>query len=463
MIDQQLSAGPSTSVPLQSAFRPTHTSTRLPREGVPGARSVFARGQDEERRNLASIAGMPLPTLNVAMVSTYMPRQCGIATFTADLASAICEADPAVQITGAAINEEQSDHSYSPEVRWHIRQGHARTYEQAAVALNDSDVDLVSVQHEFGLYGLWGETFDDHLQPFLETLRKPLVTTFHTVLPDPSPSVRAAVRRAGDRSQAVVVMAVRAKQILEQEYGLDPAGLHVIPHGVPPVAATDRCAMKERLGLGGRSVVSTFGLVDPRKGLEYMIEALADVVRRHPDVLYLLLGKTHPELVRRTGEHYRAGLVDLVRARGLDGHVAFVDKYLSQAEILDYLVASDVYVTPYLDPNQITSGTLSYALGAGKAIVSTPYAHATEALADNRGLLVDFRSAHGLAEAVTGILDSGTLKGDLERNARAYGSPMVWSNVGAKVSQLYRSVAIPREADSRRVSGNGARGRGTVR
>jgi len=396
------------------------------------------------------------------MVSTYAPRQCGIATFTADLASAICKADPAVQITWAAINEEQSDHSYSPAVRWHIRQGHASTYDHAAVALNDSDIDLVSVQHEFGLYGLWDETFDDHLRPFLEALRKPLVTTFHTVLPDPSPSVRAAVRRAGDRSQAVVVMAVRAKQILEQEYGLDPDGIHVIPHGVPPVTATDRQAIKARLELEGRSVISTFGLVDPRKGLEYMIEAMAGVVRKRPDALYLILGKTHPELVRRAGERYRAGLVDLVQTRGLSGHVAFVDEYLSQAEILDYLVASDIYVTPYLDPNQITSGTLSYALGAGKAIVSTPYAHAVEALANHRGLLVGFRDAPGLADAVTRILDSDTLKDELEHNAYEYGSRMAWPNVGAQISRLYRSAVTSKGIDTG-ATGINARGRRTVR
>ncbi len=381
-----------------------------------------------------------LAQLSVALVSTHTPRQCGIATFTSDLAEAIRRADPDIRTTWAAVDEAQSTHSYGPEVHWRIRQGCPDSYAEAAVALNNSDVDVVSLQHEFGLYGIWGETFDDHLETFLDVLEKPLVVTLHTVLPNPSPSVRDAVQRIGRRSDAIMAMAGRARAILEQEYGLDPAKVHVIPHGVPPMGSLDREAAKAELGLSGRRVISTFGFVDPRKGLEYMIEAMADVVRRHPDTLYMLLGRTHPDLARYEGEKYRGGLVDLVASRGLEGHVVFIDRYLSQEQILNYLVASDIYVTPYLDPNQITSGTLSYALGAGKAIVSTRYAHAVEALADRRGLLVDFRSAEALARAVTDILDSEELRAELERNATQYGAQMAWPSIGRRVAQLYRSV-----------------------
>lgn len=390
--------------------------------------------------------GGPAESFHVAMVSTCPPRQCGIATFTSDLARAMKAADPAVRLWWAAINEEQSLHPYGSEVRWRIRQHRPDSYEHAAAELNESNVDLVSVQHEFGLYGIWGETFEDHLEPFLETLRKPLVTTLHSVLPGPSPSVRAAVRRIGSHSRTLVVMARRASHILEQEYGIDPAKLHVIAHGVPPIEPNGPRRMKERLGMQGRSIISTFGLVDPRKGLEYMVRAMTEVARAHPAALYLILGRTHPELVRRAGEAYRADLAALVQARGLDGHVAFVDEYLSQRDIIDYLLASDVYVTPYLDPNQITSGTLAYALGAGKAIISTPYPHAVEALADDRGLLVDFRSERGLAEAVLRILDGPELKDRLERNAYEYGRLMAWPQIGEQVMRLYRSVAANGEA-----------------
>ena len=205
----------------------------------------------------------------------------------------------------------------------------------------------------------------------------------------------------------------------------------------------DREATKARLGLDGRRVISTFGFVDPRKGLEYMVEAMADVTRAHPSAVYLVLGRTHPDLARNTEDAYRRSLEALVEAHGLQGHVVFVDRYLSQAEILDYLLASDVYVTPYLDPHQITSGTLSYALGAGRAIVSTEYAHAVEALRDRRGLLVPFRSASALAEAVNSILTRPELQAELEQNARAFGARATWPAVAGRISRLYRALVPP--------------------
>lgn len=350
-------------------------------------------------------------------------------------------ADPKARLWWAAINEEHSIHPYGAQVRWRIRQRHPDTYERAAANINESDVDIVSVQHEFGLYGIWGATFEDHLAPFLETLTKPLVTTLHTTLPDPSPSVREAVRRIDRHSKALIVMAHRARAILEEEYGVDPAKVHVIPHGVPPTEPHGRRRMKQRLGLMDRSIISTFGLVSPRKGLEHMVRAMIDVIPTHPDALYLIVGKTHPELVRHEGETYRTQLTALVHECGLDGHVAFVDEYLSQRDIVDYLLASDIYVTPYLDPNQITSGTLAYALGAGKAIVSTPYLYADEVLAEGRGLLVDFRSEPGLADGVLRILDDGELKHRLERDAYEYGRRMAWPCIGEQVMELFSEVA----------------------
>lgn len=379
--------------------------------------------------------------LHVAIVSTSPPRQCGIATFTSDLARAMETADLKARLWWAAINEEHSIHPYGPQVRWRIRQRHPDSYERAAEKINETNVDIVSIQHEFGLYGIWAETFEDHLAPFLETLTRPLVTTLHTTLPDPSLSVKEAVRRIGSHSKALIVMAHRGRTILEQEYGIDPAKIHVIPHGVPPTEPHGRRRMKQRLGLQDRSIISTFGLVNPRKGLEHMVRAMTDVIRAHPDALYLIVGKTHPDLVRHEGEAYRTRLTALVHACGLDGHVAFVDEYLSQRDIVDYLLASDIYVTPYIDPNQITSGTLAYALGAGKAIVSTPYLYADEVLANGRGLLVDFRSERGLADGVLRILDDHDLKHQLERDAYEYGRRMAWPCIGEQVMELFREVA----------------------
>lgn len=384
--------------------------------------------------------------LSVAFVSTCPPRQCGIATFTCDLAQAIKSADPAVRLSWAAINDASSLHPYGPEVRWRIHQGDPASYQAAAEHINASRVDVVSVQHEFGLYGVWGEVFEDHLAPFLETVRKPVVTTLHTVLPNPSPSLRAAVQRIGARSRVVIAMAELACRMLVEEYGLDADKVRLVRHGVPPIVPRGRTHMKERLGLKNRTIILTFGLVDPRKGLEYMIGAMTAVAERHPNALYLIAGRTHPELVRRSGEAYRNGLGELIAARGLVNHVAFVDEYLSQRQIIDYLLASDVYVTPYLDPNQITSGTLAYALGAGKATISTAYAHATEALAEDRGILVDFRSEDQLADAVLRILGDPSFKGQLERNAFAYGRQTAWPAVGERALQLYRAAAHRAEA-----------------
>jgi glycosyltransferase involved in cell wall biosynthesis len=379
--------------------------------------------------------------LSIAFVATCPPRQCGIATFTSDLVRAIKVADPSTRVSWAAINEPTAIHAYGPEVRWRIRQRQPDSYRVAAEQINASRVDVVSLQHEFSLYGIWGDPLQDHLPPFLETLRKPLITTLHTVLPNPSPSVREAVARIGEHSHTVVAMAELARQMLVQTYGIEPAKVRVIPHGVPPTEARGRRRLKDKLGLRGRTIISTFGLLDPRKGLEYMIRAMERLIERHPSALYLVVGKTHPDLVRRDGEAYRNELCELIEQRGLDKYVAFVDEYLTQRQIVEYLLASDVYVTPYLDPYQITSGTLAYALGAGKAIVSTRYLHATEALSDGRGLLVDFRSEQDLADAVLRILDEPAFKQELEQNAYAYGREMAWPRVGERMLELFREAA----------------------
>jgi len=236
-------------------------------------------------------------------------------------------------------------------------------------------------------------------------------------------------------------MAERARSLLSDAYHIDPDLVCVIPHGVPPVVPRGRTRMKERLDLADRTIITTFGLVDPRKGLEYMIEAMATIRTRDPKALYLIVGKTHPEQVRRDGEAYRKQLWQLIQERGLERHVEFVDEYLSQAEIVDYLLASDVYVTPYLDPQQITSGTLAYALGAGKAIVSTPYLHAQEVLAAERGLLVPFRSQQDLADATLRILSEPVLKRRLEQNAYTYGRETAWPRIGERMVSVLRAAA----------------------
>jgi glycosyltransferase involved in cell wall biosynthesis len=349
-------------------------------------------------------------------------------------------ADPGVTCSVAAIDEPKVTRLYGDEVRWRIRQGDASSYRAAAEAINLTSVDIVNVQHEFGLYGTWIDgIYHDHLRPFLDALRKPVVTTLHTVPTEPTPSMRDAIRFAVELSDAIVVMAEAAKGILADHYGLAKVPV-VIPHGMPAIRPHSRVGMKKKLGVQDRTIISTFGLVDPRKGIEYMIEAMPAIVATHPASLYVIAGQTHPELRRRDGERYRNQLVETVRRVGMQGHVSFIDEYMAQRDIIDLLLASDVYVTPYVDPQQITSGTLAYALGAGKAIVSTPYLHAKEALADGRGILVPFRDSAPLAEAVNSLLDHPERKQAFERATYAYANDMSWPQTGEHWLALMRLV-----------------------
>jgi polysaccharide biosynthesis protein PslF len=388
--------------------------------------------------------------MRIAFVSTWPSRRCGIATFTSDLIRAVHTGDEAVVCEVAAIDERNSVRAYGPEVRWRIRQGSPDGYVTAARAIGGSDADVVCVQHEFGLYGLWKDedwegdtwiegTYIDHLTPFLQEVGKPVVVTMHTVLPEPTPAMRDAVRNIAANADQLIVMAESAVDILRDVYGVTTPTT-VIQHGMPHIEPRGRRQLKEKLGLAGRQIVATFGLVGPGKGLEYMIEAMPWVAQRHPDALYLIAGQTHPELLRNRGEEYRNKLVDMIESLDLDDNVAFLNQYLRQKEIIELLLATDIYVTPYLDPNQITSGTLSYALGAGKAVVSTPYLHAKEALADGRGLLVDFRDPDELSTAINSLLDDPDLKRKLEHDAYVYANEFTWPKTGTRFVEVMREL-----------------------
>ncbi len=383
--------------------------------------------------------------MRVAFVSSSVPRRCGIATFTSDLAAGVHAADPTVGIRFAAIDEPFAARTYRSDVHWRIAQEEPATYAAAARAISRSPVDVVNLQHEFGLYGVWRDgTYDDHAAVFLDACDKPVVTTFHTVPPQPEPWMLRVIRHAADRSAAVVVMSATGARLLRDVYGISQAAV-VIEHGMPVIQPHGRRRLKRALAMEDRSVISTFGLVDPRKGLEYVVEALPEILARHPKALYLVIGQTHPELLKRQGEAYRNLLIDTARRVGVADQLRFVNAYLTQSEIVEYLLASDVYITPYLDPGQITSGTLAYALGAGKAIVSTPYLHAREVLADDRGMLVPFRDAPAIAAAVDRIMSDPAHKRLLEERAYAYGRATTWPAIGAQVLTLMRHVAGMRD------------------
>jgi glycosyltransferase involved in cell wall biosynthesis len=386
--------------------------------------------------------------MRIAFVASSVPRRCGIATFTADLSAAVKSADPTVRIFAAAIDEPGAARAYGPDVRWRIRQEEPSTYRDAAIAISASNVDIVNVQHEFGLYGVWHDgTYDDHLRVFLESCAKPVVTTLHTVPPKPEPWALETVRFISDHSEQVVVMGSTAARLLRDIYGVSRPPV-VIEHGMPAIEPRGRHRLKRQLGVEDRPIISTFGLVDPRKGLEYVIEAMPEIVARHPNTLYLVVGQTHPELLKKEGESYRNSLIASAVRLGMRDHVKFVNQYLTQREVVDYLLATDVYVTPYLDPNQITSGTLAYALGAGKAIVSTPYLHAQEVLGSGRGILVPFRDSAAVASALNVLLSDPQRKRELETRAYEYGKEMAWPAIGRRVLTLMRDVLDQRAAST---------------
>jgi glycosyltransferase involved in cell wall biosynthesis len=385
-------------------------------------------------------------TLQAGFVSTYVPRQCGIATFTRDLLAGMLEAvddDGAGDGRGginahvAALHADDGELAYPPEVRVVVDAGDPAAYRAAARVL-DERVEVVSLQHEFGIFG--GED-GRHLLTLLRALDAPVVTTFHTVLPEPTSGQRMVVDELARRSSALVVLSERSRQTMADRYGIPPASIAVIPHGVPDLPFIDPARVKDRFDLAGRAVVLGFGLLGPNKRFELVIEALAQIVDRLPQSMFVIVGATHPELRRREGERYRTMLQERVRRLGLEDHVRFVDTYVDQADLLDWLLASDVFVTPYGSAQQAVSGTLAYALAAGKAIVSTPYDYAQELLADGRGLLTPFDDVGALADALALLLGDRSVRDGMRRRAWEHARAMVWRQVGAHHLALLRSAA----------------------
>jgi glycosyltransferase involved in cell wall biosynthesis len=392
---------------------------------------------------------MPRPRrcdIHVAAVSTYPPRECGIGTFTRDLLHGLHTLPEPVAISVGAINGAEEQYDYDATVRLQMEEGKPQSYLAAARALNQMrNVDVVSIQHDFGKFGVWGDGFEeDYLVPMLQLLRKPTVVTMHSVTPNPNELMRQIVQGMGTYGQGIVVMANIARVLLQEEYGLDAAAVEKvrqIPHGVPPCPRTHASssleAAKRTLGLAGHRVLSTFGLINEGKGIEYAVEAMPALVAEFPDLLYLVIGQTHPEVRKLRGEGYRNELRALARRLRVDEHVRFVNRFLPQGELIRYLAATDVYVTPYLSRYQITSGTLAYALGCGKAVVSTPYLYAAEALAEGRGVLAEFRNAESLANAIRHILANPDVRHQVEHQAMRYGQEMSWSAVAARYRDLF--------------------------
>ena len=335
----------------------------------------------------------------IAFLGGYLPRLCGIATFTTDLCEAVAGVVPAgVECFTGAMNDRIEGYSYPGRVRFEVFQKDLDSYRRAADFLNFSNASVLCVQHEFGIHG---GPAGSHLLTLLREVRMPVVTTLHTILREPNDEQREVMKELIERSALLVVMAHKGEEILREVYGVPASKIQIIAHGIPDMPFTDSAFYKEQFGVEGRQVLFTFGLLGPGKGIEQAIQALPEIVRRHPQVVYLILGATHPHLLAREGESYRLGLERLAEELGVKENVIFYNRFVSLDDLKEFIGATDIYLTPYLAEAQITSGTLAYVFGAGKAVVSTPYWHAQELLADGRGTLVPFRDP-GRSRAAAG-------------------------------------------------------------
>ncbi|MBU3664455.1 MAG: glycosyltransferase [Chthoniobacterales bacterium] len=379
------------------------------------------------------------PTVSkVAFLGDYPPRQCGIATFTRDLRDAVAQAKPDWNCPVIAVSDNDS-YDYPPDVRFEIPQPDVASYLRAAHFLNISHTDALCVQHEFGIFG---GPAGSHLLGLLRRVRLPVITTLHTVLERPDADQRRVFDELVSLSTRVVVMAERARGMLKSIYDVPSDKIALIPHGIPDIPFTDPSFYKDQFDIAGRPVMLTFGLLSPNKGIEYVIQALPDIVRKHPSIVYIVLGATHPNLLRETGESYRLQLERLSRSLGVEKNVMFVNRYVSNAELCEYIGAADIYITPYLNEAQITSGTLSYCYGAGKAVVSTPYWHASELLAEGRGMVVPFRDAAAVATEVNALLGDEKRLNSLRKQAYLSARHMVWPQVARNYCELFEDACI---------------------
>jgi glycosyltransferase involved in cell wall biosynthesis len=364
-----------------------------------------------------------------------------LATFTHDLCEAVAAAAPSSDCFAGAVNDRAEGYAYPPRVRFEIMERDLESYRAAADFLNFNNTEVLCVQHEFGIYGgLAGS----HLLALLREVRMPVVTTLHTLLRDPDPAQRKVMEELVSRSNRLVVMTRKGEEILAETYGVPEAKVDIIPHGIPDMECVESRLYKGQFGVEGKQVLLTFGLIGPGKGIEHVIEALPEIVKRHPDVVYLVLGATHPHQLASDGERYRLSLKRLAQDLGVKEHVIFYNRFVSLDDLKEFIGATDIYLTPYLNEAQVTSGTLAYVFGAGKAVVSTPYWHAQELLAEGRGVLVPFRSPEGIARGVCALLDDPDRMDKICRDAHALGREMIWPAVAQRYLESFRNSLIER-------------------
>ena len=406
------------------------------------------------RSKLSTQLAAQEPKAKAIYVSTYIPRECGIATFTKDLTTAVNILNPTFLADIVAIDDHGNDtpdkdrRNYPWEVKYKIHEKDLKCWLDAADYINQSGAEIVSIQHEFGIYG--GRD-GEYVIPFMERIKLPIVTTFHTIVPNPESHYSEIMKRIVDLSSAVVVMVDTAATWLVKTYNIDPEKVVVIPHGVPDVTYGPTDIPKKKLKLKGNTIMG-FGLMNRGKGYEYVIKAMPKIIEKHPNTKFLVLGETHPVVFRNEGHSYREELQDLVKKLKLKKNVIFVNRYLSLDEIIDYLKATDIYITPFSNLDQITSGTLSYAIGAGKACVSTPYLYAQEVISSDRGILIEPQNPDSISKAIIKLLDHPHKRLEYAKNAYLFGRKMIWPSVALKYLDLFELVKENKNARNKTVT-----------
>jgi glycosyltransferase involved in cell wall biosynthesis len=395
-------------------------------------------GVPESRERVQPKASLPS---RIAVIGNYLPRQCGIATFTTDLCEAIAAEYGAAQLLALPVNDTAQGYDYPARVRWSLDQDDVASYEAAAEFLNFNNIDMVCLQHE---YGIFGGPAGSHILHLLRGLKMPVVTTLHTVLREPDPNQLRVMSEVAELSDRLIVMSQLSSQFLQEVFKVSANKIDMVPHGVPDLPFLDPNFFKDRFGVEGKAVLLTFGLLSPNKGIENVIQALPEILSKHKNVVYIVAGATHPHVLRREGDTYREYLQNLAKEMGVESQVLFHNRFVSPDEMLAFIGAADIYITPYRHEAQVVSGTLAYALGAGKAIISTPYWHAIELLDDRRGALVPFQNPGAIAQKTVELLDTPAKRHAMRKRAYEFAHCMVWKSVAQGYMESFARVRSDR-------------------
>jgi glycosyltransferase involved in cell wall biosynthesis len=377
----------------------------------------------------------------IAFIGNYLPRQCGIATFTTDLCEAIAEQYSETSCIAIPVNDTADGYSYPTRVRFELTEKDIDSYLRASDFLNINNVEMVCLQFEYGIFG--GKN-GSHILALLRGLRMPIVTTLHTILKDPDDNQRRVLEEVAALSDRLVVMSERGSEFLQKIYNILPSKIDLIPHGIPDVPFVDPSFNKDIFGVEGKTVLLSFGLLSASKGIETVIEAMPEIAARFPEIVYIIVGATHPSVIKHEGEAYRLSLQRLAEQKGVESNVIFYNRFVSLEELVKFISIADIYITPYLNEAQIVSGTLAYTVGSGKAVISTPYWYAQELLAEGRGILIPFRNPAILAEQVINLLDNEVERHAMRKRAYMYGRKMIWSEVAQRYMESFERARLER-------------------